>query len=47
MYALQHSVANMMLVPMGMAMGADVSVSDFLWKNLLPVTLGNIVAGVC
>ena len=36
-----------MLVPMGMAMGADVTLSDFLWKNLLPVTLGNIVAGGC
>ena len=36
----------MMLVPMGMAMGADVTASEFLLKNLLPVTLGNIVAGV-
>ncbi|CAM9745512.1 unnamed protein product [Chrysoparadoxa australica] len=42
----EHSVANMFLVPMGMAMGADVTWADFLTKNLLPVTLGNIVGGV-
>ena len=43
---LQHSVANMFIIPMGMALGADVSVSQFLLNNLLPVTLGNVVAGV-
>ncbi|KAK9840212.1 hypothetical protein WJX74_005559 [Apatococcus lobatus] len=42
---LEHSVANMFIIPMGMAAGADVTVSQFLWNNLLPVTLGNIVAG--
>lgn len=46
MSELQHSVANMFIIPMGMAAGADVSVSQFLWNNLLPVTLGNIVAGM-
>lgn len=40
-----HSVANMFIIPLGMLRGADVSVSDFLLKNLLPVTLGNIVGG--
>ena len=42
---VQHSVANMFIVPIGIAAGADVSWQDFLLKNLLPVTLGNIVAG--
>lgn len=42
---VQHSVANMFIIPMGMALGADVTVSQFLLGNLLPVTLGNIVAG--
>ena len=42
---VQHSVANMFIIPMGMVMGADISVSKFLLSNLLPVTLGNIVAG--
>ena len=40
-----HSVANMFIIPLGMMRGAQVTVSDFLMKNLLPVTLGNIVGG--
>lgn len=40
-----HSVANMFIIPLGMLRGAEVTVSDFLMKNLLPVTLGNIVGG--
>ena len=35
-------MANMFLIPLGILRGADVSVTDFLLKNLLPVTLGNI-----
>lgn len=42
---LDHSVANMFIIPLGMMRGANISVSDFLLKNLLPVTLGNIVGG--
>mmetsp|Transcript_13229 Transcript_13229/g.39538 ORF Transcript_13229/g.39538 Transcript_13229/m.39538 type:complete len:296 (+) Transcript_13229:44-931(+) len=45
---LEHSVANMFLIPLGILSGADVSWKAFLLKNLLPVTLGNIVGGaVC
>jgi len=40
-----HSVANMFIIPLGMMRGANVSTYDFLVKNLLPVTLGNIVGG--
>lgn len=40
-----HSVANMFLVPMGKALGAEVGWKAFLTANLLPVTLGNIVGG--
>lgn len=40
-----HSVANMFLVPMGKAVGANVSWKAFLMANLLPVTLGNVVGG--
>lgn len=43
---MEHSVANMFLIPMGIACGASVGVKAFLLSNLLPVTLGNIVAGV-
>lgn len=38
-------IANMWMIPMGMALGAPVSAADFLLRNLLPVTLGNIVGG--
>lgn len=43
---LEHSVANMFFIPLGMMAGAKVSISDFLLKNILPVTLGNIVGAV-
>merc|ERR1719296_369969 len=42
---LDHSVANMFIIPLGMMRGASITTSDFLLKNLLPVTLGNIVGG--
>ena len=42
---LEHSVANMFLLPLGLLGGAEVSVFDALVKNLLPVTLGNAIAG--
>merc|ERR1719253_1732537 len=42
---LDHSVANMFIVPLGMLRGAEITASQFLTKNLLPVTLGNIVGG--
>lgn len=45
---LEHSVANMFFIPMAMALGAPITISDFLLGNLLPVTLGNIIGGaVC
>ena len=40
-----HSVANMFQIPLGMLLGAKVSVADFIFKNLIPVTLGNVVGG--
>jgi len=45
---LEHSVANMFIIPLGILSGANVSWKAFLFKNLIPVTLGNIVGGaVC
>lgn len=40
----EHSVANMFLLPLGMAAGADVSLAQIA-GNLFIVTLGNIVGG--
>ena len=40
----EHSVANMFFIPMGMALGANVTITQLI-GNLVPVTLGNIVGG--
>jgi len=42
---LEHSVANLFLLPLGLLGGAEVSVMDIIFKNLIPVTLGNAIAG--
>jgi len=41
----EHSVVNMYILPSGMMLGAAISVKQILLWNLLPVTLGNIIAG--
>ena len=44
---MEHSVANMSLIPMGLSV-AGVTFAQFWWNNLMPVVLGNIVGGaVC
>lgn len=42
---LDHSVANMFIIPLGMMRGADITIAQMFMKNLVPVTLGNIVGG--
>lgn len=41
----EHCVANMFIVPLGMYLGAPITVSTFLTKNLIPATIGNIIGG--
>ena len=52
----EHSVANMYFVPVGLFLKGGFPVpagtaaesltwARFLWKNLLPVTAGNIIGG--
>ena len=41
---LEHSVANMYLLPAGLAAGAHGSLSDIM-QNLISLTLGNIAGG--
>ena len=41
----EHSVVNMYVVPSGMLLGAQISLWQAFFWNLLPVTLGNILAG--
>jgi formate/nitrite transporter len=41
----EHCVVNMFLIPSGMMLGAPISAGQLLFWNLLPVTIGNLVAG--
>jgi formate/nitrite transporter FocA (FNT family) len=43
---LEHSVANMFLIPLGIALGAELTFGQFITQNLIPVTLGNIIGGL-
>ena len=41
----EYSIANMFAIPVAMMLGADITVKQFLLRNLLPATLGNIIGG--
>ncbi|WP_421919468.1 formate/nitrite transporter family protein [Marinifilum sp.] len=41
----EHCVANMFFIPVAIFHGADITWLDFVIKNLIPATLGNIVGG--
>ncbi len=41
----EHSIANMYFIPMGLILGGGPGWLRFLYGNLLPVTLGNIIGG--
>lgn len=42
----EHAVVNMFVIPAGMMLGADVSLSDWWFYNQLIVTAGNIIGGL-
>lgn len=42
----EHAVVNMFVIPVGMLLGAHVSVSGWWLWNQIPVTLGNLVGGM-
>lgn len=45
---LEHCIANMFFGPMGIALGAPVTLGEFIVKNIIPVTIGNTIGGaVC
>lgn len=44
--ALEHTVANMFIIPAALLNGAPLSFWTFLWRNLLPVTLGNFTGAL-
>ena len=39
----EHCVANMTLIPIGILYGANLTFGTFILKNLIPVTIGNII----
>lgn len=41
----EHSIANMYYIPTGYLYGGSLTLVDFLWGNLLPATLGNLIGG--
>jgi formate/nitrite transporter len=41
----EHSVANFFLLPIGLLAGAPLSIFDIVVKNIIPVTIGNTLAG--
>lgn len=45
MAGYEHSVANMYYLTAGLLAGAELSAADILIRNLLPVTIGNIIGG--
>ena len=42
----EHAVVNMFVIPAGIMLGANVTVSQWWLWNEIPVTLGNIVGGM-
>lgn len=41
----EHCIANMFVIPLGIMLGAPVTVSEFLTRNLIPATIGNVIGG--
>mmetsp|Transcript_21833 Transcript_21833/g.54608 ORF Transcript_21833/g.54608 Transcript_21833/m.54608 type:complete len:343 (+) Transcript_21833:61-1089(+) len=46
--SMEHSVANMFLLPAGILSGAPITIAKMVVKNWIPVAIGNAIAGtVC
>jgi formate transporter len=45
-HGYEHSIVNMYVVPAGILLGAPVSLREWWIWNQVPVTIGNILAGV-
>jgi len=41
----EHSIANMFFVTLGAFYGVPINYGTFIWQNLIPVTIGNIIGG--
>lgn len=41
----EHCIANQFLISLGIFLGADVSYGQFIYRNLIPVAIGNFIGG--
>ncbi len=41
----EHCIANMFFIPLAIFEGANITWSTFVFKNLIPATLGNLLGG--
>ena len=41
----EHSIANMFFIPAAIYSGADILWGDFICRNLIPATIGNLIGG--
>jgi hypothetical protein len=41
----EHSITNLVVVPMGIMYGANVDIGRWMWNNLIPAALGNMIGG--
>jgi formate/nitrite transporter FocA (FNT family) len=42
----EHSVVNMFLFPIGLMLGGDFTIGDYLIWNKIPTVIGNLVGGL-
>jgi formate/nitrite transporter len=42
---LEHSIANLFIIPLALMVGAPISIGAMITKNLIPVIIGNGIAG--
>lgn len=42
---LEHSIANLFVLPLALMLGADITLGTMITKNLIPVIIGNGIAG--
>ncbi|KAF2765720.1 Formate/nitrite transporter [Teratosphaeria nubilosa] len=42
---MDHVIANMFLIPIGMFNGAPITVGYYIWKSMIPALIGNTIGG--
>jgi len=42
---MDHVIANMFLIPIGIFNGAPITVGYYIWKSMIPALLGNTIGG--